>query len=75
MNPTPLSELPVFGLAIVNAKDVDPPKETEEAPKVALIVGGKATVGFAVAVFPLPPLVELTAPEMLQNSPAAVPMM
>lgn len=74
MNPTPLSELPAFGFAIVNAKDVDPPKEIEEAPTVALIAGGTTTVSFAVAVFPLPPLVELIASDVFVNSPPVVPI-
>lgn len=42
----------------------DSSKETEEAPKLALIVGGATTVRSAFAVFPVPPLVELTALEV-----------
>jgi hypothetical protein len=34
------------------------------APNAFAIVGGEATVRFAVAVFPVPPFVELTAPEV-----------
>jgi hypothetical protein len=43
-----------------------------ETPKALLIVGAAAAFRFAVAVLPVPPLVELTAPVVLVKLPAAV---
>jgi hypothetical protein len=44
------------------------------APKAFVIVGGVATVKLAVAVLPVPPLVELTLPVVLVYCPAAAPV-
>ena len=55
--------VPAFGLVIVNARLVVPFSGIVEGLKVLLIDGGAAaTVRFAVAEFPVPPLVEVTAP-------------
>jgi hypothetical protein len=65
VNPTPVSELPAFGLVIVNVKLVDPPVGMVAAPNAFAIDGGPSTVKVALAVFPVPPFVELTAPVVL----------
>src|SRR5579864_3979677 len=44
------------------------------APNALVMVGGEATVRFADAVFPVPPLVELTAPEVFVYWPDVVPV-
>jgi len=44
------------------------------APNALVMDGGAATVKFAVAVLPVPPLVELTAPLVLVYWPDAVPV-
>src|SRR5579862_3026849 len=44
------------------------------APNAFAIVGDAATVRLAVAVFPVPPLVELTVPVVLVNWPEAAPV-
>ena len=43
-------------------------------PKALVIVGGATTVRVALAVPPVPPLVELTAPVVLFRLPAVVPV-
>jgi len=64
VNAIPLAEL-VFGLLIVKVRLVVPFSGIVAAPNALLMFGGLATVSFAVAVFPVPPLVEVTAPEVL----------
>ena len=44
------------------------------APKALAMDGGEATVKFAVAVLPVPPLVELTAPVVFVYCPEAAPV-
>src|SRR5689334_17577396 len=44
------------------------------APKALVMDGGAATVRFAVAVLPVPPLVEVTAPVVLVNWPETAPV-
>lgn len=68
VNAIPVSEI-VFaaGFAIVNVKLVEPFKGTAAAPNAFTIVGGVATLKFAVAVLPVPPLVEVTAPVVFTN--------
>jgi hypothetical protein len=53
------------GFAIVNERLVDPLTGIVAAPNALAIVGGAATVRFALAVLPVPPLVEVTAPVVL----------
>ena len=60
VNATPLKLSDAFGLLIVKVKLVVPPSGMLEAPNAFVIVGGEATVSVAIAVFPVPPLVELT---------------
>src|SRR5258708_4433045 len=62
VNATPFSVTPVFGFWIVKVSDVVPFSGIAAAPKTLVIVGGLATVRFAVGVLPVPPLVELTLP-------------
>ena len=61
----PLRDSAVFGLLMVKVRLVPPPTEIVDAPKAFMIVGGEATTRLAVAVLPVPPLVELTAPVVL----------
>ncbi|MBZ5491583.1 MAG: hypothetical protein LAO76_11690 [Acidobacteriia bacterium] len=54
-------------------KVADPFSGMLAAPKASLIIGGAATARLAVAVFPVPPLVELTV-TLLFFAPAVVPV-
>jgi len=71
VNATPL-RLVVFGLLIVNVRLVLAFSGIEAAPNAFVIVGGVATVMLAEAVFPVPPLVEVTAPVVLFFVPEVV---
>src|SRR6266566_2782177 len=71
VNATPL-RLVVFGLLMVNVRLVLAFSGIEAAPNAFAIVGGVATVMLAEAVFPVPPLVELTAPVVLFFVPEVV---
>src|ERR1051326_7340805 len=59
---------------MVNVNEVVPFSGICAAPNTLVIVGGVATVKFAVAVLPVPPLVEVTFPVVLVNCPAAAPV-
>jgi len=48
------------GLLIVNANVVEPPRAIVGAPNTLVMTGALATDKFAVPVFPVPPLVEVT---------------
>ena len=61
----PVSVTAAFGLLTLKVKEVVPFSGIVAAPNALVIVGGLATVRFAVAVFPVPPFVELTAPDVL----------
>jgi hypothetical protein len=74
VNAIPLRLCPVFGFVIVKLRLVLPFNGMLAAPNALLIVGGEATVTLADAVFPAPPLVELTAPVVLFFTPAVVPV-
>ena len=65
VNARPVKATPVFGLLIVNVSEVEPFNGTVAAPKTLVIVGGLATVRLAVAVLPVPPLVDVTLPVVL----------
>jgi len=56
---TPVSAV-ALGLVSMNVKDVLPFSAIVDAPKAFEIVGGAITVRLAVAVLPVPPLVEVT---------------
>jgi hypothetical protein len=75
-NPTPDKEDVELGLAIVKVSDVVPFNGIESAPNAFEIDGGAGvfTVRLADAVFPVPPSVEVTAPDALFLTPAVVPL-
>jgi hypothetical protein len=64
---TPVSVTFVFGFVMLNVNEVVPFNGMAAAPNALVIAGGEPTVIFAVAVLPVPPLVELTAPEVFVN--------
>jgi hypothetical protein len=64
-NDTPLSEEPALGLVTVKLREVKPFSGIVAAPNALTMVGGVATDRLADAVFPVPPLVELTFPVVL----------
>src|SRR6478609_6226059 len=74
VNAMPVSEVVVFGLEMLKVSDVVPFSGITAAPKALVMVGGVATLKFAEAVFPVPPLVEVTLPVVLVNWPAAAPV-
>src|SRR6476646_5881398 len=74
VNAIPVSEVVVFGLEMLKVSDVVPFSGITAAPKALVMVGGVATLKFAEAVFPVPPLVEVTLPVVLVNWPAAAPV-
>jgi len=55
----------VFGFWMVNVNEVVPFRGISAAPNTLVIEGGVATVKLAVAVLPVPPLVEVTFPVVL----------
>jgi hypothetical protein len=66
VNATPVNATAfATGLLIVKLSEVEPVNGRVVAPNVLVITGGLATVTFAVAVLPVPPFVELTAPLVL----------
>src|SRR6266849_1444009 len=75
VNATPVRGMVLAGgLAMVKLKLVEPFSGIVTAPNALTIVGGVATARFAVAVLPVPPLVELTLPVVLTKLPEAVPV-
>jgi hypothetical protein len=73
LNAKPL-RLVEFGFVMVNVRLVLAFSGIELAPKALLMVGGVATVTLADAVFPVPPLFELTAPVVLFFTPEVAPV-
>src|SRR5215471_683478 len=75
LNATPLSAT-VFaaGLVIVNVNVLVPFNGMKVGLNALAIDGGATTVSVSVAVFPVPPLVELTAPDVFVNAPAVPPV-
>ncbi len=65
MKPMPLRAIDGFGLSIEKVSDVLPPTNTDAAPKDFVIVGGATTTRSALALFPVPPLAEMTLPVVL----------
>jgi len=65
VNAKPESATLVFGLVMLKVSEVVPFSGMLAAPNALLIDGGEATVRLAVAVLPVPPLVEVTAPVVL----------
>src|SRR5260221_96523 len=72
VNATPLSALAVFGLVMVKLSVLLAFNAMLVGLKALLIVGGATTVMEAFAVFPVPPLVEVTW-TLLFFTPAVVP--
>ncbi len=62
---TPFNANEALGLVIVKFSDVEPASPMDAAPNVLAMDGGVPTVRFAVAVFPVPPLVDVTVPVVL----------
>jgi hypothetical protein len=71
-NATPVRLVAVFGLVIVKLSAVDAPRAIVDAPNAFVMAGGLATIRFADAVLPVPPLVELTVPVIFVYCPRAV---
>jgi len=71
---TPVSAIDAFGFEMLKVSEVEPFSRMLAAPKAFVIVGGVATVKLAVAVLPVPPLVEVTFPVVLVYCPAAAPV-
>ncbi len=74
VNETLLIGKTVLAFVIVNDKGVEPFNWMLAAPKALVKVGALMTFKVAVAVFPLPPLVEPTAPVALVLAPSVVPL-
>jgi len=63
----------LFGLLTVNVNEVLPFSGIVATPKALVTVGAAVTVRFAVAVPPVPALVDVTAPVVLVQLPAEAP--
>jgi hypothetical protein len=75
VNATPVSAIAfAAGLLIAKVSEVDPFSGRVATPNVLVITGGLATVRFAVAVLPVPPFVEVTAPVVFVKFPETVPV-
>ena len=75
MNATPVRPI-VFEFCTVSVSDVVPFSGMLAAPNALLMAGGDATatVTLALAVFPVPPSVDVTLPVVLFLTPAEVPV-
>jgi hypothetical protein len=72
---TPLNAVELFGLVMVKVRVEVPLTATLVGEKALLMLGGATTVSVAVLLAaPVPPLVELTAPVVLDLLPAVVPV-
>src|SRR5260370_680052 len=72
---TPVSGMGLIaGLVMVKVSEVEPFNGMLAAPKALVMVGGVTTTRFAVAVLPVPPLVEETLPVVFTKFPDAVPV-
>jgi hypothetical protein len=74
VNATPVCAVVASGLFTTKVKEVDPPSATLAAPKAFVTAAAVTTAKFADAVFPVPPLVEETAPLTFARLPEAVPV-
>jgi hypothetical protein len=74
LNATPVSARLELGLLSVKVSEVFAFSRMLAAPKALVIVGGAATLRFAEAALPVPPLVEVTLPVVLVYWPAAAPV-
>jgi hypothetical protein len=73
VNPMPVSVWLALELVTVKLNVVLPFSGIVAAPNVFVIPGGEITLKFAVAVLPVPALVDVTAPVVLTMLPADVP--
>jgi hypothetical protein len=71
---TPVKAVAVFAFAIVNCSEVVVFDGIEAGLNALVIDGGPTTVRFADAVFPVPPLADVTAPVVLVYWPATTPV-
>jgi sorbitol-specific phosphotransferase system component IIC len=67
VNATPLSAVAAFPFVMVNVSELVVFNGICVGVKAFEMLGGESTVRFAVAVFPVPPLVDDTAPVVLVN--------
>jgi hypothetical protein len=76
VNATPVSAVEELGLVIVKVSNDVPPAEIDAGAKLLANPGGLTVVtsSEALALFPLPPFVELTLEELLTLVPAVVPI-
>jgi len=74
VNATPVRVRPVFGLVMVNVREVVPFNGIADAPNDLEIVGGNATVSVALAVLPVPAFADVTFPVVLFLTPPVVPV-
>lgn len=74
VNERPVNPSPLFEFVIVSVKLVVPFNGIEVAPNAFAIEGGEATIRLAVAVLPVPPLVEEIAPVVFVNCPETFPV-
>ena len=74
VNATPVSAIDALALVIVKVSEVEPARPIEAAPKAFAMLGGVPTLKIAVAVLPVPPFVELTAPVVLVKTPGVAPV-
>jgi len=78
VKPMPLNEAATFGFAMMKLRLVLPFSAIDATPKVLVMSGGTTLAGgptfkLADAVFPLPALVDVTAPVVLVRFPVDVP--
>jgi hypothetical protein len=71
---TPVNERLVFGLLMVKLRVLFPFTATATGLNVFVICGAWATLKFAEAVLPVPPLVDVTLPVVLVKLPAVAPV-
>src|SRR5437867_3754524 len=74
VNATPVRLTAAFGLVSVKVSVVVPFSKTLELPNALLMVGAATTVIIAVAMFPVPPFVEVTLPVVFVFTPTVVPV-
>ena len=74
LNPIPVSVSFVFGLLMVKKSWVIPLIGTVAVPNPILTLGGDVMPRLAVAVLPVPPFVDVTAPVVLVTSMGSVPL-
>jgi hypothetical protein len=65
LNATPASTSEALEFVMVKVRDVELPNPIETAPNAFAILGGVPTEMLAVAVFPVPPFVEVAFPVVL----------